>query len=255
MDLFVEQNFLMNLIVLSLTHILCDINGARRCVRRCLAALLGAVCSAGILVIASFFTYVVVTLVVIVPLMIAVAFGKQSIRQWIRRILLSWLSMVIVNGIVSTGCLWTGTTGITWYLAILSILAAHVLVRNLIGNMHRQAQNVKVVLTHCGKEVLCTGLYDSGNRLQMPDSGEPVHIISRELFWGLGLYESEEKSIRYCALGTKDGQIGVSQVERMKVVSGTKAVCYVNPWMGCAQEGLFRSTDYQIILNSAVHLL
>ena len=72
MDLFVEQNFLMNLIVLSLTQIFCNPNGKKKNVRMILAAFLGAVLSVCVLVIGSFYVYVAVMAIILVPCKLAV---------------------------------------------------------------------------------------------------------------------------------------------------------------------------------------
>ena len=61
MDLFVEQTFLMNLIVLSLTYIFSNMEGEKRYIWRTVAALTGAVASAGILVIFSYPFFVVLS--------------------------------------------------------------------------------------------------------------------------------------------------------------------------------------------------
>ena len=143
MDLFVEQNFLMNLIVLSLTQIFCNPNGKKNYIRMILAAFLGAVLSVCVLVIGSFYVYVAVAAIILVPFMLVIAFGRQNGRQMIRFMLVSWLSIVIVNGIVSIGCQWTGTQGIPWYLAILTLCIARILVRNLVNNLQRQTKFVK----------------------------------------------------------------------------------------------------------------
>ena len=89
MDLFVEQNFLMNLIVLSLTQIFCNLNGKKKNVRMILAAFLGAVLSVCVLVIGSFYVYVAVMAIILVPFMLVIAFGRQNGRQLIRFMLVS----------------------------------------------------------------------------------------------------------------------------------------------------------------------
>ena len=252
MDLFVEQNFLMNLIVLSLTQIFCNPNGKKNYIRMILAAFLGAVLSVCVLVIGSFYVYVAVAAIILVPFMLVIAFGRQNGRQMIRFMLVSWLSIVIVNGIVSIGCQWTGTQGIPWYLAILTLCIARILVRNLVNNLQRQTKFLQVVLTNHGRNRSCIGLYDSGNRLQMPDTGEPGHIVGSALLRELGVGEETQKLIPYRALGRTDGVIGVVKVEKMKVMSGRKVYCGEGVWMGCADDALLQGMDYEMILNGAI---
>lgn len=254
MDLFVEQNFLMNLIVLSLTQLFCNRYAPRHYGRKILAALLGAAGGAFALIRTSFAVYVVMTALLFVPLMIWIAFGRQCLRRFVCCILSSWLSIVIVNGVVSAGYQWTGIAGITWYLAILALLVAQILVRTLLKCVRRQAQTMQVYLSHRGENVSCVGLYDSGNRLQMPDSGEPVHIISGGVLRQLGAQKEEKRWIPYRALGTEQGQIGVVRIDQMKIASGEKTAHYENVWLGCAGENLLQHSEYQMIVNAAVGL-
>ncbi len=252
MDLFVEQNFLMNLIVLSLTQLFCNCYAPKRYAWRILAAALGAAGGTIVLVFTFFTLYVVSMALFFVPLMVWIAFGRQCLRPFLRCILSSWLSIVIVNGVVSVGYQWTGTSTITWYLAILAFLTAQLLVRTWIANIRRQEQTMQVYLSHRGVHISCVGLYDSGNRLQMPDSGEPVHIISDGLLRELGMEQDERWLIPYCTLGTEQGLIGVVRVEEMKITSAGKLVCYEQVWLGSADESLLKNRSYQMILNAAV---
>ena len=254
MDLFMEQNFLMNLIVLFLTQLFCNRYAPKRYAWRILAALLGAAGGTVVLVFTSFMLYVVSMALFFVPLMVGIAFGRQCLRRFVRGILISWLAIVIVNGVVSVGYQWTGVQSMTWYLAILALLVAQLLVRTLIGSIRQQAQTMQVDLSHRGEHVSCVGLYDSGNRLQMPDSGAPVHIISERVLRQLGAWEEEKRLIPYRALGTEQGQIGVVQIDEMKIASGGKSVCYENAWIGSADESLLQNRNYQMILNAAVCL-
>ena len=253
-DLFLEQNFLMNLIVLSLTQLFCNRYASKCYTRRILAALLGAAGGTLTLMFTSFVVYVVSMALAFVPFMIWIAFGRQCLRQIIRCILVSWLVIVIVNGVVSVGYQWTGASTMTWYLAILTFLAAQLLVHTMIGSIRRQTQMMQVDLAHQGEHVSCVGLYDSGNRLQMPDSGAPVHIISESVLRQLTTGMEKKRLIPYRALGMEQGQIGVVQIEEMKIASGGKSVCYENAWIGSADESMLQNRNYQVILNAAVCL-
>ena len=71
-----EQNFLMNLIVLSLTQIFCNPNGKKNYIRMILASFIGAWVSVCALVIGSFYVYVAVTAIILVPFMLVIAFGR-----------------------------------------------------------------------------------------------------------------------------------------------------------------------------------
>ena len=111
---------------------------------------------------------------------------------------------------------------------------------------------MQVVLMDHGQNRSCIGLYDSGNRLQMPDTGEPVHIVGSALLRELGVVEEAQMRIPYRALGRTDGMIGVVKVEKMKVMAGGKVYCGEGVWMGCADDALLQGMDYEMILNGAI---
>ena len=113
---------------------------------------------------------------------------------------------------------------------------------------------MRVFLLHQGRSVSCVGLYDSGNRLQMPETGEPVHIISSVLLAQLEIQQSPGKKIPFCALGTESGTIGVVKMDELRVTSNGKSYCCRGAWLGCAEEAVFKNTEYQVILNSSVRL-
>lgn len=255
MDLFVEQNFLMNLIVLSLVHIFSNFNGTKHYLRRIAAAMIGSVASACCLIAFSYAAFVVLTALVIVPFMIRIAFQKQSARELMRRTALSWLSMLIVNGAVSAVEQWSGLKSLTIYVGLLVLLVSGGLVRVWGNSMQRQNVRMQVEVSHQGHKASCVGLYDSGNRLQMPDTGEAVHIVSPMLLAQLAITDMPERTIPFCALGTQEGSIPVMQMEQMCVSSGRKSICCKDVWVGCAEKGLLRNADYQIILHASVRLL
>lgn len=254
MDLFIEQNFLMNLIVLSLTQIFCDSVGPKHYIRRIISAISGTLASTAILLCLNYVAFVIFTALLIVPLMIVIAFGRQNLRQLLQKILLSWLSIVILNGVASAFFQMTGIQSLTFYVGVIVLLIARVLVQTLLKSLHRQEYRMLVSLYHQGKHASCVGLYDSGNRLKMPDSGEPVHIISCTMREQLGTEQQTEKTIPFRALGTESGTISVIQIEKMCIQTGDKSLCCENVWLGYAGEELLKNTDYQMILNSAVRL-
>lgn len=251
-DLFVEQTFLMNLIVLSLTYVFCNMEGEKRYIWRMVAALTGAVASAGILVKFSYPFFVLLSAIFLIPLMIRIAFGRQKLHQMIRQTALSWLAVVILNGVAAAVEQWSGIKSLTIYVGIFVLIISGVLVRMLLKSLRGLSGRMRVEVSHHGKSASCLGLYDSGNHLQMPDTGEAVHIASPELLKKLGVSEIPDRVIPFRALGTEEGRIRVTRMEQMCVFSGKKSVCCKGVWMGCAEDNLLKNMDYQIILNASV---
>lgn len=222
--------------------------------RRMIAALLGALASAACLILLSYAAFVVFTALMAVPLMLIIAFGKRSLRQLGRDVLLSWLSIILLNGVAIIVFQMTGVQSLTIYSGILVLLVASALVRTLMRSLKKQKLLMQVVLCHGEHSVSCVGLYDSGNQLELPVTGEPVHIISPALLMSLNITESPKREIYYSSLGNENGRIGVMQIEQMHILTDGKELCYRDAWVGCAGAKLMQNKDYQIILHSSVHL-
>lgn len=254
-DVFLQQNFLMYLIVLSLTNIFCKSPVRRRRLRMLFSALLGAVLSAALLLgLPSYGGAIFGMAFFVVPMMLLLNFGFVNIRQFMLRIAVSWLAVIIVNGVVSAFYNLTGIRSLYIYVGILVLLVSRLLVASLMTSVDGQRRRMQVVLRDHGRSVSCMGLYDSGNLLQMPLSGEPVHIIDPALLQNLWGNDSSKvgQVITYHALGTDRGQISVYCLDEMEVRSEKEKKIYPHPWVGRAEDTLLRGKSYQVILNAGV---
>lgn len=253
-DLFLEQNFLMNLIVLSLTYTFCKNPVSMRGLRMFLAALCGAVFSAVFLLFGPGYGWAVAgQALILVPLMLYLSFGWNGKRAFFLRIGVSWLSIVILNGVASALQNLIGLTCLTFYACIVVLMLARVLTELLIVAVKRQSRMYPTVFTQGAVSVACMGLFDSGNLLSIPDSGEPVHIVSPAVVHKLGIDDAEGlRLIPFHALGTEQGWIRVTQVQKLTVRVGKEEKVYCGAWLGVAEETLLAGKSYQAILHSSL---
>lgn len=253
-DLFLEQNFLMNLIVLSLTFLLCKCQVSLRYLRMGLASLCGALAAALLLLFGPGYGWAVAgQAFFVVPAMLLISFGWNGKKDFLIRMGISWFSIVVLNGVASAIQNLTGLKRLTFYTAIAVLGVCRILLELLQNSVRRQGRLWNVTLYRGKCMVKCLGLYDSGNLLTIPDTGEAVHIVSPNLIEQLGM--KEEGSLRlipYQALGTASGWIRVVQVERMELQSGKKCCILSNVWLGKAEEELLKGKSYQMILNGSV---
>lgn len=250
-DLFLEQNFLMNLIVLSLTYTFCKNPVSMRHLRMFLAALCGAFAAAMLLVFGPGYGWAVAgQAFLLVPLMLYIAFGWNGRRAFLMRIGCSWTAIVILGGAADALGNLTGLRHLTFYAGLAALMIARFAVELLIAAARKQGKLYPVLFVQGTSQVRCLGLFDTGNLLSIPDTGEPVHIVSPAVVRKLGLDgDGGLRMIPFCALGTQQGFIRVAQVEELRVYIGKEKRKYCNAWLGVAEEGLLAGRSYQAILN------
>jgi sigma-E processing peptidase SpoIIGA len=273
LDVFLVQNFLMNLIVLSLIDLLLgSASGHRQVGRSALAAFFGAAATAAFfLMFKSRIAFVAGGAFVTVPLMVLLAFGfgGGGFALVLRRIMLGWISCVVLEGAARAVYAISGIRAWKIYALGVSYFLARRFLLMLRSSVSVGKREFSVTLCSGGKSVTCLGLYDSGCLITMPKTGEPVSIVStsliRELLGdksGAGEegeeYGTEEASssgacaIPYSALGTDCGTLPVYRPERMEIQMKKGVKVIEKPWIGSAQETLFCGRPYRIILNAGV---
>ena len=91
----------MNFLVLSLTCVFCKSAVCHRNLRMLAAAVSGTGLEAFGLMVLPYAISVLCTAIGIVPLMVFLAFGRENKKQRTVRILSSWLSIVLLNGVAT----------------------------------------------------------------------------------------------------------------------------------------------------------
>ena len=196
---------------------------------------------------------VLCTAIGIVPLMVFLAFGRENKKQRMVRILSSWLSIVLLNGVATAVYNLTGLENLYLYTALATAGITYVLVKNLVVSVQRQKRQMSVVLYNKTVSVPCIGLLDSGNLLTMPLSGNPVHIADAALLQKLVDEKTVQKEIPYRALGNPHGKLQVYCMDGMKVETEPAKFCdWKQVWVGCAENGVLCNKPYQLILHASV---
>lgn len=253
MDIFLKQNFLMNFLVLSLTCVFCKSAVCHRNLRMLAAAVSGTGLEAFGLMVLPYAISVLCTVIGIVPLMVFLAFGRENKKQRMVRILSSWLSIVLLNGVATAVYNLTGLENLYLYTALATAGITYVLVKNLVVSVQRQKRQMSVVLYNKTVSVPCIGLLDSGNLLTMPLSGNPVHIADAALLQKLVDEKTVQKEIPYRALGNPHGKLQVYCMDGMKVETEPAKFCdWKQVWVGCAENGVLCNKPYQLILHASV---
>ena len=243
----------MNFLVLSLTCVFCKSAVCHRNLRMLAAAVSGTGLEAFGLMVLPYAISVLCTAIGIVPLMVFLAFGRENKKQRMVRILSSWLSIVLLNGVATAVYNLTGLENLYLYTALATAGITYVLVKNLVVSVQRQKRQMSVVLYNKTVSVPCIGLLDSGNLLTMPLSGNPVHIADAALLQKLVDEKTVQKEIEYRALGNPQGKLQVYCMDGMKVETEPAKFCdWKQVWVGCAENGVLCNKPYQLILHASV---
>lgn len=254
LDVFIEQNFLMNLIILSLIFLLFKTKQPLRVGRFFCGAVCGTVLFLLFLIWVPGYVWAMFLFALFgVPAMLFVSYGFDRMRLFLRRILFGWFSLILLNGVAEAMENVTGFGSLTLFSGLLTFLLVWVTLTVIRRDIRMNVQTCPIHLQYQEKEISCMGFYDTGNRLTIPVTGEPVHIVCGSL---LDQWKEEKLTpvmdIPFQALGTNEGKIPVVLLDQMRVQWDKGEICMNRVWCGVASPALFSGKTYQVILNAGV---
>jgi hypothetical protein len=208
----------------------------------------------------SYTAYLAVSLLLVIPGMVRGMFGRARLPVFLRRSLLCGLVAALLGGAVSAAENLFRLRQIPVWILILSVFMGKEGVRMFRNQMKKQQMLCTVVLSHRGKELGCTALWDTGNRLRETGTNRPVHIISREVYRGLRITAEDYAGLAgYCTLGEEDGILPLYEIDGLRVIpdkisqkpeQGKAAASeFTKAVVACAGERLLAQKPYQVILN------
>jgi hypothetical protein len=216
----------------------------------------------------SYFMYLAVSFVIVIPQMVYAVLGRTRMPVFIKRVLLGYLVAVLLGGFVGALENLCHLQQIPVWISVLSVFVVKEGVLMLRNQLKKQEALCTVILRHRGREMRCTALWDTGNRLRESGTNRPVHIISREVYKELSITAEDYVGLAgYCTLGKEEGILPLYEIDALLIlqsgqnidssqsvkleqvkwqgatVKNTKAV------VACAGEHLLAQKPYQVILN------
>lgn len=257
-DVFVIQNFLVNLIVLMGAARLRKIHGLRRMVDIGIAALIGSVLELLLLLMNNdHVVFLGLSGLVVLPFVTMLALKPQNIREWSAEYGICMLFMMLLGGICEAV---TNVLGLH-KLPFLVILAIGFLLVSGVtyAARYRKFRNTlfQVMLEDAKNQVEALALYDSGNRLREPYGGRAVYIVAPEIADQLGIFAPGTKHalvIPYCSLGGS-GLLQIYTIDRIRIREQNREYLVEPAVIGIAQPALMKNKTYQIILNQEVDIV
>lgn len=259
-DMFMILNFIMNLFLIGMTGMLRRKYMVKK--RLFLAALLGSIQMTGGMSICFLLskknpawigkvTLPVVLLAVITALeMLQVAFREKQIRE----ILWDFWGMIQVS-ILTGGCLFflrehinkpEHLSGVFILLGSLAVFVAFLVGLRVLGRREQENHVMDGILTaKDGKEYHLRVLYDTGNQLVSPYTGEAVMIIAKELVEQMEVEKTQNPLwIPYHSIGG-DGLLPAYRFPRLTLQNGQ----IKEDFLAAASENISMDHTIQIILN------
>lgn len=252
-DFYFILNFIMNLFLIMLTAMLRQ----KRC-RICRFILLAA----GNAVLSVIVTYVFWEKMILQMLLallqmveiVFLAYEKESLGNSMKDFMVFFFLTFFTGGL--TGAVqnfWLRVSdsrgaysiGFIFFAAFLLFLLFFLFRWELIREEHARISVRQAVVVHRGITVQIRVLYDTGNQLVSPYTGEAVVVISRELAEKLGLEEKQTPLlIPYHSIGG-DGLLNAYRIESLQVEGG---ICKKN-FLAAVSANLTKEQGVQMILN------
>lgn len=272
LDVFFLLNFIMAYMIILLTARI--IKNAANKKRYCLAAVIFALYS--VLILKPLFIHLFNTTflnIIVAAVISGIAFGFTDIKTYFRNILLLLTVTAGFLGVINflyysttmgkyTRNLLCGTSDrmVNGRRFIIVSVLAYILLNLImeIINYIRKDESTffDVKLTHKGRSVMARALYDTGNSLVEPFSGEEVHIAEYKLLKIIleGDEHIKEKIyiIPFHSIGMENGTMYGIRIDEMVIIYQGKPIFIYNPIIGIYKGSISSSGKYSVILNGNI---
>lgn len=196
---------------------------------------------------------------VVNPMMVFFSFREKSLKSFGTDVLLAYVLTMLLGGFLSYGMETLGQWHYFWIWAAGGFGIGTLLLHGLLRRKEKQ-QTYEILLISNQQKLSLVGFLDTGNLLTDPMVHQPVHIIQECLL--KEVLEKEGLLVRYIpfhSLGQEQGLLPVVTLKAMYVKGmgekGEGSLSYIEkPVFGLAKEKLFRSRNYQVILNAKCNL-
>ncbi len=253
-DVFWMNQFLLNTAVLFLTGEFYKKTDRHTRIRSAGAAAVGGVLGIIVLLVfQSYYVFLGVQYLLVLPLMMLLTFGRDSIRTFLKRYTASFAAAVLLGGLVHALENVAGIAQIPFLGCICGFLIAEGLIRQSVRQRQLQRLLIPVSLTHRGRCISCLGLMDTGNLLHEPYAGRPVHMLCTSVMSELPMERNDFLGLVPCqTISAADGLLEIYQIEKLCITRDGQMHQIDSAVIARAQKELFRGKEYGIILNSEV---
>lgn len=250
-DVFLTQNFIMDFVALYGVNLFLRRN--RKSGHIMLAAILGTVTGLGLLLtIKSMVWYTLLSHMLLNTLMVCIAFGRSSGREFVENWLVTYLVCVLLGGMSE----WFKESGRLSYVSlpvlIFAIFGVYGILRYLMRRKDFKNYIIEAQIKKRGEFLVVRAYRDSGNQLHDPYTGQGICILSEEK--ARDFFDEKEDHFRlvpYYSLGENEGMLWVTDVDELVLFDGKKKLRLSHVAVGIANAGLLERRAYDFILHAS----
>lgn len=245
-DVFLVQNFLMDVIALMAAKLFLRKRGKRG--RLFLAAASGSLLGLFLLLaLKEYLLYCIFTHFFLNTAMVVLAFGKMGKREFWKTWSVTYIAVLLCGGAIE----WMGGMGIWSLFGVLMIMGITSFL--LEGHRNFGSHLFEAQLLKDGKRMLLAAYWDSGNQLRDIYTGKPVCILSGRKFTEFFGENAKVRYIPFTSLGEEQGVIPVTDADELVILRGKHTIRITQAAIGAAGDGLLEKKEYDLILHASLH--
>lgn len=197
--------------------------------------------------------YVLISYLLQTTLMVFIAFGRSSYREFLENWAVTYLVFLLLGGMVE----WLGESigkapQNSVPVVAGSIFGVYGILRYLMRRKDFKNHILEAQIKKRGVSLPVRAYWDSGNQLRDPYTGQGICILSeakaREFFdekW------DHFRLVPYHSLGESEGMLWVTDVDELLLFDGKKTLRLPHTAVGVADEGLLEMREYDFILHAS----
>lgn len=185
-----------------------------------------------------------VTYIVVIEIMVWIAFGKNSVRENIKKVLFIYLVTFLLNGIINI----FHVSNNMWKVLSIVLISCSILtigIKKVMEMIGEESVRYIVKITEKDKSISVKALKDTGNHLTDPLTNKPVSIIEKDILYSLIENTGKKLYVPFQSVGKSHGLIETYIVEQMEL-DGKQ---YYNAEIGVFEGRLSKNNEYQMILH------
>lgn len=239
----------MNFLILEITmHLRNKRGGTYRKIIGC--AFLGGLAQIALLVVGGYEVFLLFTYFILLPVFTWILFVPYGVREWCMDTGITLMIACLMGGITDMLVQNLGKKGFTILIGIVAASLVRVGLSFALRDVKKNSGICLVCLKKNTLSIQTKGLFDSGNRLFDPVSGQKIHIVNQDILEDLQIkMEDKERTISFQALGTTEGSVDIYRLDELCVEVKGRWMKEKEPLIGSAQRELFTQKPYDMIIH------